>query len=174
MARLNGADGRYASYTTVPPLVTFQRTSTNHGVGTARSERRCIMPTFSDIRPPSRLSKRFTKQIFYIRGIAVKIRKIWSTWLGSTGPRCHLRGVLDCAMLYRVAIDALQTRIISRCNETYHLTTRQRRSVHRINDFISRRRRYLNDLSYDILSLPQTREVSSPWRKRDTLGKKLW
>ena len=88
--------------------------------------------------------------------------RIWSTWLGSGGPRSHLRGALDCTMLYRVTIDALQTRIISRCNETYHLTTRQRRSVHRFNDSIGG---YLNDLRYDILSLPQAREVSSPPRK---------
>jgi hypothetical protein len=100
--------------------------------------------------------------------IAVKIRKFGRPGSGQLGRDVICEGCSVCAILYRVAIDALQMRIISRCNETYHLTTRQRRSVHRFNDFISRRRE-VPDLRYDVLSLPQTREVSSLRKKRDDL-----
>jgi hypothetical protein len=86
------------------------------------------------------LEQSVTKQTSYIRGIAVKIRKFGRPGSGQLGRDVICEGCSVCAMLYRVAIDALQTRIISRCNETYHLTTRPRRSVHRFNDFISRRR----------------------------------
>jgi hypothetical protein len=57
--------------------------------------------------------------------IAVKIRNFGRPGSGQLGRDVICEGCSVCAILYRVAIDALQMRIISRCNETYHLTTRQ-------------------------------------------------
>ena len=61
-----------------------------------------LMPTFSDVRPPSRLSKWYTKQTFYISGIAVKIRKFGRSGSGQLGRVASARGARLC--------DAVQSR----------------------------------------------------------------